>query len=84
ADALGVAPPRVTLPRGPAMILAVASEGIAALTRSRPLLTRETARTASAVYRYRNHKAIEELGCTFRPFAETAERIAQHLQMATS
>ena len=84
ADALDVAPPRFTLPRSPAMALAVVSEGFSAVTRKRPLLTRETARTASGVYRYSNRKAVEELGCTFRPFAETAERLAEHLKMLSA
>src|SRR5690606_25766134 len=79
AEALGVAPPRFTLPPGPAMAFAVASEMLSALTRTRPLITRETARTASAVHRYSNRKAVEELGCTFRPFRETAARVAAAL-----
>jgi dihydroflavonol-4-reductase len=80
AEALGVAPPRLRLTRRPALALAALSETVAALTRTRPLITFETARTASAIYRYANRKAVEELGCTFRPFRETAARIAAALR----
>src|SRR5690606_17243454 len=76
AEALGVGLPRLTLTRRPALALAARREAAAALTRTRPLITFETARTASAVYRYSNRKAVEELGCTFRPFRETAARVA--------
>ncbi|MDX1419724.1 MAG: SDR family oxidoreductase [Rubricoccaceae bacterium] len=79
AEALGVGLPRLTLTRRPALALAAASETWAALTRTRPLITFETARTASVVYRYRTAKAVEELGCTFRPFRETARRVAAAL-----
>jgi dihydroflavonol-4-reductase len=80
ADALGVRPPSRTLPRAPAMILATLSETAAALTRTRPLLTRETARTSSLFYRYSNRKAIAELGWTPHPFRDTAARIAATLE----
>ncbi|PSQ79348.1 MAG: dihydroflavonol 4-reductase, partial [Bacteroidetes bacterium QH_6_63_17] len=36
-------------------------------------------RTASRTYRYGNTRAREELGCTFRPFTETAQYIAEAL-----
>ena len=76
ADAFGVAPPRHTVGPKAALALATASEALSVVTRRRPLLTRETARTAGRFYRYSNRKAVEELGCTFRPFRETAARIA--------
>ena len=79
ADAFGVRPPKLRLTARPAMMLAYASEALALVTRSEPLITRETARSASRFYRYSNRKAVEELGCTFRPFRETAERIAAEL-----
>lgn len=79
AEAFGVPPPRLTLPPGPAMAVALLSEGFAFVTRTRPLITRETARSAARFYRYDNRKAREELGCSFRPFRETAERMAEAL-----
>lgn len=78
-SAFDVRPPRLTLERTSALTLAYASEILAALTGSRPLVTRENARSASHSYVYSNRKAVEELGCTFRPFEDTAERLAERL-----
>src|SRR5690606_38783428 len=80
AGALGRGLPRLTLTRRPALALAAASEAVAALTGRRPLITFETARTSSAVYRYSSRKAAEELGWTARPFRETAARIAAAIE----
>jgi dihydroflavonol-4-reductase len=79
ADAFGVEPPRFKV--GPQVALGIArvSKVVSAVTGARPLITMETARTASRFYRYSNRKATEDLGCTFRPFRETAERIAREL-----
>lgn len=79
AEALGVEPPRRTLSPTPALALATASEAVAFLTRTRPLITREIARSAARFYTYSNQKAIDHLGCTFRPFRETARWMAQTL-----
>ncbi len=80
ADAMDAKLPRLTLTRGPAMAMAAISETLSKLVRIKPLITRETARTATSTYLYCNNKAVEELGCTFRPFRETAERIAASLR----
>ena len=77
AAAFDVRPPKFTLSARPATALAYASEAAAFVLRTQPLITRETARSASRFYRYSNRKAVEELGCSFRPFRETAERIAR-------
>ncbi len=79
AEAFDVDPPRLTLKEKPAMVLACAAEAMAFLTRSEPLITRETARTASKSYRYSDEKARESLGWKPRPFRVTAERIAREL-----
>ena len=79
ADALGTRPPRGTVPPRLLRWAGALAEASAALTRSEPGLTRETARTATETHRYSNRKAVEELGLTFRPFAETAARIAASL-----
>ncbi len=76
ADAFGVSGPKIVLPPPLALMAGFASEIVASLTRSRPTLTRETARISGRFYRYSNRKAREELGITFRPFRATAERIA--------
>ncbi len=81
AAAFGVPGPKLVLPPGLALLAGTASEALAAATRSRPTLTRETARISGRFYRYSNRKAREELGLTFRPFRATAERIAAaHMQ----
>lgn len=76
AEAFGVPGPKMILPAPLALAAGTASEVIATVTRSRPVLTRETARISSRFYRYDNTKAREELGVTFRPFRDTTERIA--------
>jgi nucleoside-diphosphate-sugar epimerase len=80
AEAMHVAPPRREV--GPALLtaFAVASEVVGFVSRSRPLLTRETARMTSATTCYDNRRARESLGWTHRPFQATAERIAAHLE----
>ena len=79
AEAFGVTPPRRTLTPTLALTAGALAEAAAFVTGGRPRLTRETARTASRFYRYSNQKAIEDLGCAFRPFEETAHRMAQAL-----
>lgn len=79
AAALGVRGPRIVLPPALAELAGLASQTLLPLIGQRPTLTRETARISSRFYRYSNRKAVEELGCTFRPFQATAERIAAAL-----
>lgn len=78
ARALGARPPRLAVPPGLALAAGTVLGALGAVTRRRPLLTRETARISSRVYRYSNAKAVSELGYAFRPFEETARRIAAH------
>lgn len=80
AEAFRVAPPRLTLPPTPALVFATLAEAVAAVTRTQPLINRETVRVASRFYRYSNRKAVEELGCSFRPFEETAAHLAGALR----
>jgi dihydroflavonol-4-reductase len=79
AEAFGVAPPSYTVPPFLLKTGAFLSEAVATLTRTRPMLPRATARSATRTYRYDNTRAQSELGCGFRPFAETAQRIARAL-----
>jgi dihydroflavonol-4-reductase len=79
ADALGVQPPRWVVPAGLLRAAAVAVEGVSLITGLALPLTREMARTAGNTYRYSNAKAVEKLGSSFRPFRQTAERLAQAL-----
>lgn len=82
ADAFGVPPPRRPLPPAAATAFATVAEAVAFLTRSEPRFTREMARQTARFYRYDHRRAVEELGCTFRPFAATARRIAAALERA--
>lgn len=79
ATAFGQTPPQYTIPRFLLKTGAVVSEAVSMLTRSRPFLSRSTARTASRTYHFNNARAREELGCTFRSFEDTAARIARAL-----
>jgi dihydroflavonol-4-reductase len=83
AEAFGREPPRYTMPRSLLTVGGAVAEGVATLTRTRPFLTRSTARTASRTYRYDNSRACTELDCTFRPFEETARHIADALNRET-
>lgn len=79
ADALNVeAPRRVISPRS-ALRLATVMEALSLIPGVNPLITKETARQASTRFFYDNTRAVEELGCTFRPFEETARRVADWL-----
>jgi dihydroflavonol-4-reductase len=79
ARALGVDPPKRSLSGRIMMTAALASEIAAFILRTRPLITRESARLSASVSRYDNSRAILELGCSFRPFEQTAYRIAAAL-----
>ncbi|HYE58415.1 MAG TPA: NAD-dependent epimerase/dehydratase family protein, partial [Rhodothermales bacterium] len=82
AGAFGVPPPRRTVGPRVANLLGLLMEARGKLTGRRPSLTRERARQTSAFYRYRNDKAIRELGMTFRPFRETAQMLAEAFRKA--
>lgn len=79
ADAFDVAPPTRTIPSGLLTAAGWIAETAARLTGTTPRFTRSLARSASRTRRYDNTKAVTELGCTFRPFTETARRIARAL-----
>ncbi len=81
ADAFDADPPRRSLPDWLIRSGAALSEAAAFVTRTTPWFSRSAARSLTTVRRYDNTRAVEELGCSFRPFAETAERIA--LALAT-
>ena len=82
ATAFGAPPPRYTIPAPVLTAGATVAEAVAAVTRSRPVLPRPTARTASHTYRFDNTRAREELGCSFRGFDATAHHIATVLGTA--
>ena len=80
AAAFNVGPPRRELPAWLLRGTAAAAEAWATLTRTAPALTRDAAEAACRFHRYDNTKARTELGCTFRPFIKTAQRIAQSVR----
>ena len=75
ARAAGAAPPTRTVPPALLTLAGVVAE-LASRLGLPTALTRETARTASRTDRYAAGRAERELGVSFRPFAETAARIA--------
>ena len=79
ATAFGVAPPSYTAPSFLLKAGGFVAEAVATVTRTRPVLPLATARSATRTDRYDNTRARTELGCTFRPFADTARWIAQAL-----
>lgn len=83
AHALGVKPPRFTVGPRVSLVLGALSEAVSAVTRTSPVLTRERARAASSFYHYDNARARTELGCTFRPFEETAQWMAEGIRTRT-
>ncbi len=82
ATTFGRKPPQYTIPGSVLRTGAVVAEAISMVTRTRPLLPRSIARTASCTYRFDSTRAQEELGCTFRSFDDTAARIAKALTSA--
>jgi len=79
AEAFEVDPPRYTIPGGVLRAGGVVAEAVSALTRTRPVLPRATARSATRTYRFDNRRARDELGCTFRAFEDTARWISEGL-----
>ncbi len=80
AEAFGTRAPQRTLPPRLARAAGAAAEALAFVTRTDPPLTRALAQTMSRTTRYSNRKAVEALGCTFRPFAETARHLAAAME----
>jgi dihydroflavonol-4-reductase len=79
ARAFGVRPPTRTLPPWLLRGVAAVSEAAAFVTRRRPWLARAEAEALVTAYRYDAARARAHLGCTFRPFAATARRLAEQI-----
>lgn len=80
SSALQVQPPKRLVGKKTFIFLSSVLETVGVLTRTKPILTREAARVASSLSYYSNSKAVTDLGYTFRPFTETATRIAAVLK----
>lgn len=79
AEAFQVQPPQYTVPPSVLTAGSFVAEAVATLTRTSPIFPRATARSAARTYRFDNSRAQQELNCTFRPFEDTAQRIANVL-----
>lgn len=77
ADELGAKAPRRSVPKPIMMATATAMEWGAALIGKRSVLTRENVRLSMSISCYDNSRSIDELGCAYRPFEETAAWIAE-------
>ena len=79
AGAFDVRSPRYTLPAPAMPAVGWLAGGIARLTGYGSIISRSSVRSTARTYRYDNTRAVEELGCTFRPFAETMSHMAAAL-----
>src|SRR5215469_11144288 len=70
ARLLGRRPPRVRMPRGPIVPLAIMAEGIARITGREPFVTRDALRMSKYQMFFTTAKAERDLGLTARPFTE--------------
>jgi len=73
---LEVTPPSRTLPRWLMMSVAGLFEFGAMVTRRSTVITREAVNLSMSISCYDNTRSREALGCTYRPFSETAAWIA--------
>ncbi|MFD2936255.1 NAD-dependent epimerase/dehydratase family protein [Spirosoma flavum] len=76
AAVLGKRPPSVQIPPALTRLLWPLEAVRAWLTGKAPLITRETARSASSLYEYNGHKIEEVLDFQYRPLSETLKRVA--------
>lgn len=76
ARAFGVPPPSRHMSARAAMVLGTVGDMLAMITRRPPMISRESARVTGHRNCYENARARAELGVTFRPFEETAQRMA--------
>jgi dihydroflavonol-4-reductase len=77
ADAMNKKPPRIRISAGISKILWRVEALRSLLIGSKPLITRETAQSASHSFVYLNTKVKTVLEFSFRPLNETLERIAK-------
>ena len=76
AEELETKPPRRTVPKSVMMATATAMEWGASLIGRSSVLTRENVRLSMSISCYDNARSVDVLGCTYRPFEETASWIA--------
>ncbi|MCY4171372.1 MAG: SDR family oxidoreductase [Bacteroidetes bacterium] len=76
AIAFGVKPPKFRLPYGMALIGGTLTDIWTSMTGQELAFGRSTVEYVFTTRSYSNLRAINDLGCAFRPFTETAQRIA--------
>ena len=76
ADALNAPRPLLRVHPAAAVAFGGAVELCSRLIRVTPVFSRVLARQNNSHWLISNEKAVRELGCSFRPFAETAQRMA--------
>lgn len=74
---LDVKPPTRTLPTWLMMSVASLFEFGAFVVRRSSVITRETVRLSMSISCYDNSRSVNDLGCTYRPFFDTAQWIAE-------
>jgi nucleoside-diphosphate-sugar epimerase len=84
AQALGKRPPSIRVPPGLARVLASVESVRSWITGASPLITPETARSASHRYRYPGHQITQAIDFQYRPFEETIQRIARRVERTES
>jgi len=81
AAAYGVNPPKLLLPYRMALIGGCLTDLWTSMTGQELSFGRSTVKYVFTTRAYSNLRAINELGCTFRPFTETAKRMADFSQI---
>ncbi len=79
AEAMDVNPPRIAIPYSLALVGGTLADFWSYVTGQNLGFGRSTVRSILQPRQYSNQRAIETLGCSFRPFAETARRVADSL-----
>lgn len=82
ADALGVRAPTRVAPAWALWAAGAVAEAVEALGGPAASLSRDSARASAGVFTYSAAKAERDLGVAFRPFAETAARVAASVTAA--
>ncbi len=80
AEALGANPPRIPLPYSVALAGGSCVDLLSFITRKRFSMGRYTVEYSLKMRAYSNKRACSKLGCTFRPFSKTAQRVADSLE----
>ena len=79
ANVLGANPPRFQLPYQLAVAGGILTDIWSRTTGYKLPIGRSVVKYIYKNHRYSNKRAIDELGCSFRPFMETAQRVADSL-----